>query len=813
MSLKIQASFSSGELDPALRERTTLEKYRSGLDTARSVVVGKTGRLLSRSGRKHLIEAKLADRKVKIHTSSSSGMFIEWGHLYFRVYEMDGTLVGELAHGATEDLLPLIQFVDVGFDLVMVLINGVDMETIKLSTFSFVGAFGPPGNPTIVALSVLTTGYLIEYAITFVIGGQESAPLITSLNTPRDAVAYGEANVVTARVIGGASGPTVSEMRVYSRPLNAGAFGFVGSSTSVYTVGVDIEGVFYDSGGDVDFGHSLPTPSPGLSKHTITDPRLLGSRTGTVYQQRLILSDGDLLEASRTGFQNNFYRDYPYSDDSAISLSAGARDFADIYYLIEHDGLIAFTSQGVFVHTGALTPTNLSLDKKGNWTIDVDVPPISVPGGVLFIDATTNTVRELRFSDEFRSYLGVEISIFSDHLFDKKVVSWAFQDGEIPLLWVSFSDGTLASLTYERDHKMRAWTRHDSEFPVEGVASSIAATDPNATVAPFTFPSEVLFITNKNGVRYIEKIVPRILSPEAILLDSEADMQNSIAAMDSMVSWSSLLNDNLTDDDITLAPLTPGVWDGPLTLSVVDDAIFPDPGAGAVGTILRHFHPIDKTITDLEVTARASDDSVTVQPSAEFPSTYATNPRLYETQVTFTSLDHLDDESVSVIVDGSVVSSPNNDIQNYPISTVVAGSLTLPNSLIGAIVHIGRPYTMDVKTLSIDTVEQRPVLIESVTTNKVYVKVDNSRGLYVGSNFPDDDKVNGMDEIDSYLVDYSEDDEIIGNRYDQPKNHRYEVTVEGDWKGHGTVCIRQVDPLHFEILSIIPDLTDMKRGR
>ena len=429
----------------------------------------------------------------------------------------------------------------------------------------------------------------------------------------------------------------------------------------------------------------------------------------------------------------------------------------------------------------------------------------------MFVDIKTNTVRLLNYSDERRGFVGEELSIFSDHLFSgNRVVSWAFEDGVFPLLWVTFIDGTFASFTYEREHNMKAWTRHDSGTNIEFVASTSRGGNQITSEKEL---GEIMFVSKVGLNRYIEFGVPRYVSADIEAANPESDKNESIAAMDAMVSYTPLENDNLVGaDEFALVPVVAGVWGGPLTLTCGTSALFPDPGNGAIGTVFRYFNPDDKTEVDLEVTARASDNSVTVEPSATFPSEYgAADPRLYLTATTFTGLTHLEGEDVSIIADGYVIASPNNDIQNYPTVTVSSGSITLPNSRRGAIVHIGRPFTADVETLDVDTVEQRPTLIESKTLNKLYVKVHNSRGLYVGNNFPADNKVDEMQELDSYIVDYEDANPIIANRYDQPQSKRVEVTIPGDWRSQGRVCIRQVDPLHFEILSLIPDLEDMRR--
>jgi hypothetical protein len=48
MAYKAQSSFGTGELDPRLWERTTLEKYMSGLEVARNVAITKGGTIISR---------------------------------------------------------------------------------------------------------------------------------------------------------------------------------------------------------------------------------------------------------------------------------------------------------------------------------------------------------------------------------------------------------------------------------------------------------------------------------------------------------------------------------------------------------------------------------------------------------------------------------------------------------------------------------------------------------------------------------------------------------------------------------------------
>ena len=836
MALFTQPSFSSGELDPALHERTGLQKYRSSLATARNVAVGKTGRLVSLPGRKHIVTLA-ATTKVKIHPLPHLGLFIEWGHLIARLRFMadGGAQSGaSIAHAFTSDQLDDIRFVDVSIGVVAVFCKGE--STLFLTHADSTGAtvalsftanpFGRPALPTYLSSSYGGTGYSVNYRVTYVQNGQESAPSATLTGSPLLPITSATMNDFSVQVPNPPTG--VTEIRVYRRPALLGAFGYIGSSTNISGAGA---ASFRDYGQDADYTHGPPELTPGIRDNLFSDPLSFESVAGAMYQQRLLMSYGASIEASRTEFPYNFYRDFPLSAESALSikiLSSGNIARNKILYFVEAEGLVVFCTLGVWVSVGALGPSNLGLENRGAWVIDRKVPPLKIPGGVLFIDSLTNTVRALNFSTEAGTYIADEVSVFSDHLFlGKQVASWAFQDGPVPLLWVVFTDGTGATFTYQREQEMKAWTRVDSFTDIEYVASF---NQTEAEVFSTTGLNGILFVVNNDDVRSVEFSLPRYVSPSENIDNPEADKGPVIAAMDSVVTSNGLFLDefdvlipftlavideddddeeDLDEEDYSEPNLNE--WEENLTLNCGAAGIFTVGSYGAVGTVFRHFHPIDRTVVDLTVVSRTSDNEVVVRPSARFDEDYASGPRLYATLATFDGLDHMEGEDVSVIVDGNVVASPNNDDQNYATLTVSQGEITLPNDMRGAIVHIGRPRTSDIETLSIDTVEQRPVHNESGTTNKVYIKTHNSRGLYVANKFPADDKVAGMQALDSYVIDYADDDPILANRYDQPQSRKYEVTTPGDWQGNGKVCIRQVDPIHFEILSIVSDLEDLRR--
>lgn len=829
MSLKPLLSFSSGEIDPILTDNVTLEKFNKGLSTARNVMIGKTGSILSRFSRYYGAEAKIADREIKIYCPPNTDFILEWGHNYVRIYtfflynpesldEFTFTLEDELSHALTEDDLENMHFVT-SKNYVYVFCKEKEMLKLLLdydfATYEFVASadmFEIPNPLTALNVGPVGTpaGYKVDYLATIVINGEESLSIENTVGYEKP-IAAGQTNLIGVKwVTSTVDIDTVTEVRIYSRPNGGGAYGLLGTTTKYGIVGSDTFAYFDDIGSLPDYTNGVQDllTKDGLNGVDIID---LEPQTGTVYQQRLILTTGldkEALIASRPKFQNNFYRDFPYASDSALLFKAGTSGKAFVLRIIESDGLVVFTTNGVYINSGLLSVNNLGLERKGGWIINVNIPPLLVPGGLFFVD-TQNTIRQLIFSQEILAYESIEQTIFSNHLFKERTIkSWSFQDGIAPLIIVSFSDGTFATFTYNFEHQMRAWTRHDSVLPIEQVEGAGK-------------PDVSFFVVNKNGTRQIEVTLPRYTPAAVVEEDLEFDRATNTAFMDGIRTKKRLLNDLLdVGDFFIISPVVADDWEGDLNIGMdlgTSTFNFLTSRTVAVGDIFRFFHPIDKSAIDLEVITVTDDYNLVVTPSEEFPEEYAESARIYDTFNVINGLSHLEGEEVSVMVDGYVIASPYNNVEEFDVLVVSGGSITLPNSERGAIIHVGRPIVADIKTLNITSVEQSPTLLESINVNKFYVRVNKSRGIYASNNFPEeaDDEVDGnsvlgMESLDEALIPTGGD--LIGNRYINPVSRRIEKTIPGTWDNQGKISFRQVDPFHFEILSIIPDLTVLNRS-
>ena len=840
MALKPQTSFSGGELDPTLHERVTLERFNSALATARNIMITKLGTLKSRFGKFFFHLAFHSGKPIRVYSPPNSGVILEFGKYYDEdilqesnylvLYDFSGniladyTAVNSSLTNFTEESLKKLHFVTTK-DYVYVFRGFVPFAQRNVifrvkytSAYAVEDAdlFELPyltGSPSY-SYTANGSGYQVDYAYAPVVDGQEILErYITGVTAFKKPIAATERNEIIFTIgTNPAEIDRINEVRIYQRPTTGAGYGYLGRTTEIYVDAGVIKAKFTDVGANPDYENGIQTfvGRDGLGKYYNLDS--YGVETGTVYQQRMLLAnfefnpttpiDREAIIASRPGFINNFYRDRPLSADSSLLFKAGTSGNANVLRMVDDNGLVVFTTIGVFVSQGVLGPNNLALVKRGPWIIDEDIPPLVIPGGLFFVDKITSTVRQLVYSQELGGFDSVEQSIFSDHLFRERTISsWAYQQGASQMIIVCFSDGTFATFTYSFEQQMKAWTRHDSTYPVEQVEGT-------------SIPDTTIFVINKNGERQIEMTIPRDIPASVKSVNTEAEYLAFGAFMDGLKVTVDILNDDIMDDSLLVLVATDDDWSADLQLLCGTSNIF---STAEVGDVFRFFHPKDKSRIDLEVISLVDDNEVIVRPSEEFPSDYAYDIKLYKTHTTLTGLDHLDNEEVSVMCDGDMISSPYNDNSEDTLSilTVIGGELDLPNR--SAITVVGRPIIADTKSLNITTVEQAPTVIESLTVNKVYVRVKDTRGLFIANQFPeelenevDGTSVKDMQTLDDYYV--PENTPIVGNRAKPPTSKRCEVTLAGTWQSNGQIAIRQVDPFHFEILSIIADVEILRRS-
>lgn len=157
-------------------------------------------------------------------------------------------------------------------------------------------------------------------------------------------------------------------------------------------------------------------------------------------------------------------------------------------------------------------------------------------------------------------------------------------------------------------------------------------------------------------------------------------------------------------------------------------------------------------------------------------------------------LDHLNSETVVALADGNVV-------RNLTVGPVTGGiGITLPNA--ASKVHVGLPMIAALETLDLDlgqvnglgTVQGRQKSVSGVT-----LRVEKTRGIFVGPH-------DGGRESKG-LVEYKQRQGEAWGEAIQPYTGDVAITPQWDWNTHGSMWIKQFDPLPMTILAIMPDVT------
>ena len=146
-----------------------------------------------------------------------------------------------------------------------------------------------------------------------------------------------------------------------------------------------------------------------------------------------------------------------------------------------------------------------------------------------------------------------------------------------------------------------------------------------------------------------------------------------------------------------------------------------------------------------------------------------------------TGLTHLEGRSVSTLADGNV----------QALQTVVGATITLTG--VASLAHVGLPYNSDLETLNVElnmpdgTLQGRKSQI-----SRVIIRLDNSRGGYVGPDF-------------DHLY------EILGDYNTSVKTSLFtgdvKIPLGGGYSDGGRFCFRQSEPLPVTILGVVPLVT------
>ena len=504
-----------------------------------------------------------------------------------------------------------------------------------------------------------------------------------------------------------------------------------------------------------------------------TATAVLGPATGTwpgvvaTFQQRMIYggtaNNPNTVWGSQVGMFNNFSKSVPSIDSDAYSFKLLSNEINQIKSMVAMPGgLVVLTAGGAWQMSGGeagspITPSRIKADPQAYNGCN-DMPPIVVNYEVVYVQALGSSVRSLSYNFFANIYTGTDMSVLSNHLFDRYTLrDWAYAEEPFKIIWVVRSDGKLLSFTFLKEQEVYAWARHDTLGQVKSICSIIEGTE-----------HAVYMVIKRyvNGIwrQYVERMVSRLQQSveDAWFVDSGLEWPMYYPA-GSLYAGASVVGSTWFYS--TAGVFVPGHVGVIIRMGGGRATITGYTNANTVTAT------IDVAITNTLVNGMPVE-AVSGQWNLSGPTTVVTG------------LEHLEGMTVSVLADG-----------NPQTQKVVAnGAITLDSPATRVIV--GLPYQAQMQTLPLDTGEPT-TMGKRKKISGMTIKVNRSRGLRYGLDFGEmnDFKLDEYSWVDVPTLPITL---ISGERYaiNDPKT----TSVQ-------QMCFQQDDPLPSTILAVVPEIT------
>lgn len=360
--------------------------------------------------------------------------------------------------------------------------------------------------------------------------------------------------------------------------------------------------------------------------------------------------------------QYNNMRRGDLADDS-VAYTVDAAQQNQVRWLVGQETLLIGTSGGEWRlgstdPSQSITPTNPMRPRIQTTYGSKELQAILLANAVLFVDQKGTKVRGAQYvfeQGESGGYDAPDYTFLAEHITKSGIVDMAFQQNPYPILWCVLDNGNLVGMMFEPGNKIWGWFRCE----IDGLVESVA-------VIPGTAEDEIWIIVNRtiNGAtkRYVEYFKPR----------DWGDDQADCFFVDSGLTWDG--GDAVTITGVSLA--NPCVITATNTFSEGDNLRI----VSVAGTT--ELNNQVYTVYNVSTSSFAIKDATGLHPidSTGF-TTYTSGGTAQQVENSFSGLDHLEAETVSVLGDGAV----HADV------TVTSGAVTLTGYYNK--VHIGLGYT------------------------------------------------------------------------------------------------------------------------
>lgn len=830
----LQASFSGGELAPALYGRADLGRYQNSLKTCRNFVSQVYGGAKNRSGTKYIAGVKTHSKKVRLIPfafSTTQTYVLEFGEQYMRVYKDGGQVVYssggsagspfELATPWTEADLDDINYTQSADVLTVVhpsyaprQISRTAHDAWTISTFvNTKGPFQEVNVDTAKTMYVsaatgsgvtMTTNFNVfdsSFVGTLVYIEKMPAYSVEAWETSKrvyqnDVIKANNrfykatsANPATLARITGTLRPSHTEGKEWDGAGNEeGAVYRAPGSASNADAYVGVEWEYLHSG----FGIAEITAVASATSATVTiiqrvPDEAVGSGQATHKWAFEAWGNNQGYPSAVTYFQQRLvFANTPAQPQTVwMSRTSAFTDFSRSNPIVDDDGItftLASRQVNAIRHMIALDKLVL-LTSGGEWVMT---------GGDGDVVTPTNVALKIQGYRGSSKRPPIAIGNTALYLQDKGSVvrdlgyefqSDSYTGNDLTVMASHLVQGySLDDWTYQQTPNSVVWAVRDDgvllgmtymrEQQVVGWHRHDTDGEVESVCSISEGTEDALYLAVKRTVNGSTKRYVERMQTRFI-----TDIRDAFF-VDSGLSY-----DGRNTGATTMTLTSSGVWTYGSTAVFTLTASASYFVVGDIGSEI-HLTDDDDRILRLLITARTSGTVVTVTINRDVATELrsAATTSWTHARKTFSGLSHLEAKTVSILADGHV----------EPQAVVASGAVTL--SVAAGVVHVGLPIEADFETLDIAPNLQETIRDKHKIIQAVRMILEESRGLFAGKD---------ADNLLEYKQRASEN-------YDDPVSVLTgiaDIQIIANWNKGGRIFVRQSDPLPLSILSVIPELT------
>jgi len=820
----LQTNFTAGEITPKLAGQVDFTKYQNAVETLENMTVFPQGGATRRGGTRFVCEvadSSKTTRLIPFEFNVTQSYVLEFGHQIMRVYKDNGQIVEAdktisaitkanpavvtaSSHGYTNgnhvwinNVVGMTEVNGRRYTVANKTTNTFELSGVDSSSYTTYSSGG-------VAQKVFEVTTVYDDDQVFDLRFAQSADVMYIVHPEHEPMKLSRTGHTTwtfTEVDFGATGPYLDANTTTTTLTPASS----GTGTGVNITASATTGV---NGGDgfqtTDVGRILKFNSgeakiTGRTSTTIvvctitkafanTDATVgwqLGSwansqgwpQTVSFFEQRLIFGGSTNYPQTIWASESGNYESFDVGDASAADAfiyTIAANRVNLIRWLAPIRDLLIGTAGGEFRVDrpvgDPLTPTNVNIKQETTYG-GYPAQPMQIGPSVLFVQRQQRRVRELGYSFQNDAYVAPDLTLLAEHITESGIVDvdWAQEPNEI--YWAVRTDGTLLGMTYQREQDVVAWHRHI----IGGKAANctITVTDyaniQSGTKLKFTRRdgTEVTF-TSTTGTAGTNEF------------QTASNNNTSATNLKNTINGHADFTATVASNVVTVSETTPEST-GYLTVTSQDVVRLAKVNESqakvkAVTSIT------EATENQVWVIVERIINGSTVKYVEYLDSTLNQDSGLAGTvtgsSTTVTSLDHLEGETVQILIDDAV----------YPKQKVTNGAVTvsLPSTFASKTIEVGLGFKSKLKTLNVDAGASTGSTAQGRKKryNEVIVRFLNTVGATVnGDQIP---FRSSADEMGAPIPAFTGDKR---------------VTNLG-WDRNGQITVEQTQPLPMTILAI-----------